>query len=138
MLKALVEECNVKRGQTNGRVSQLVMSNALARLRCTVDGPLLMGTVEGITPTAVAQALVVPVRQAAVWQSSIHVMIARRAGVKTLVLKHILLHIDQPGIRGQIICKAKKNLDGQVIGARKPIRDLTPVSSESASDPNFT
>lgn len=119
MLEALVEECNVKRGQTNGRVSQLAMSNALARLRCTFDGPLLVGMVEGTTPTAVAQALVVPVRQAAVWQSSRHAMIARRTGVKTLILKHILFHIDQPGIRGQIIRKAKKNLDGQVIWGQK-------------------
>ena len=41
--------------------------------------------------------------------------IARRAGVKTLVLTHVLPHIDQPGIREQIIHEVKQDFAGQVI-----------------------
>jgi ribonuclease BN (tRNA processing enzyme) len=42
-------------------------------------------------------------------------MIAKRAGVKTLVLTHFLAHLDRPGIREQIISEVKQVFDGQVI-----------------------
>jgi ribonuclease Z len=42
-------------------------------------------------------------------------VIARRAGVKTLVLTHVLAHIDQPGVREQIIHEIKQEFDGRVI-----------------------
>ena len=40
-------------------------------------------------------------------------MIARRAGVKTLVLTHVLAQIDQPGIREQIVHEIQQEFDGQ-------------------------
>jgi ribonuclease BN (tRNA processing enzyme) len=42
-------------------------------------------------------------------------VIARSAGVKTLVLTHVLAQIDQPGVREQIIHEIKQEFDGQVI-----------------------
>ena len=42
-------------------------------------------------------------------------VIARRAGVKTLVLTHVLAQIDQPGLREQIIHEIKQEFDGDVI-----------------------
>src|SRR5262249_9372386 len=42
-------------------------------------------------------------------------VIARRAGVKTLVLTHVLAHIDQPGVREQIIHEIRQEFDGNVI-----------------------
>ena len=40
---------------------------------------------------------------------------AKRAGVKILVLTHILAQIDQPGVREQIIHEIRQEFDGQVI-----------------------
>jgi ribonuclease BN (tRNA processing enzyme) len=40
---------------------------------------------------------------------------AQRAGVKTLVLTHLLAQIDRPGIREQIVHEIKQVFDGQVI-----------------------
>jgi ribonuclease BN (tRNA processing enzyme) len=42
-------------------------------------------------------------------------VIARRAGVKTLVLTHVLAQIDRPAIREQIIREVKREFAGQVI-----------------------
>jgi len=42
-------------------------------------------------------------------------VIARRAGVKTLALTHVLAQIDRPGIREQIIREVKQEFAGQVI-----------------------
>jgi ribonuclease Z len=42
-------------------------------------------------------------------------VIARRAGVKTLVLTHVLAQIDRPGIREQILREVKQEFDGNVI-----------------------
>jgi ribonuclease Z len=42
-------------------------------------------------------------------------VIARRAGVKTLVLTHVLARIDRPEIREQIIREIKQEFDGNVI-----------------------
>jgi ribonuclease BN (tRNA processing enzyme) len=42
-------------------------------------------------------------------------VIARRAGVKTLVLTHVLAQIDRPAIREQIIREVKQEFAGQVI-----------------------
>jgi ribonuclease BN (tRNA processing enzyme) len=41
--------------------------------------------------------------------------IARRAGVKTLVLTHLLAQIDRPGIREQIVHEIQQEFGGQVI-----------------------
>jgi ribonuclease BN (tRNA processing enzyme) len=40
---------------------------------------------------------------------------ARRAGVKTLVLTHILPQLDQPGVREQVVHEIKQQFDGEVI-----------------------
>jgi ribonuclease Z len=42
-------------------------------------------------------------------------VIASRAGVKTLVLTHILEQIDQPGIRERIVHEIRQVFDGDVI-----------------------
>jgi ribonuclease BN (tRNA processing enzyme) len=42
-------------------------------------------------------------------------VIARRAGVKSLVLTHILAEIDQPAVREQIIHEIRQEFDGNVI-----------------------
>ena len=41
--------------------------------------------------------------------------IARRAGVKTLVLTHLLAQIDRPGVREQIVHEIQEQFTGQVI-----------------------
>jgi hypothetical protein len=41
--------------------------------------------------------------------------IAKRAGVKTLVLTHVLAQIDQPGIREQIVHEIRQVFEGTVI-----------------------
>jgi hypothetical protein len=41
--------------------------------------------------------------------------IAKRAGVKTLVLTHVLAQIDQPRIREQIVHEIQQVFDGKVI-----------------------
>ena len=42
-------------------------------------------------------------------------VIAKRAGVKTLVLTHFLTQIDQPGVREQIIHEIQQEFEGKVI-----------------------
>jgi ribonuclease Z len=42
-------------------------------------------------------------------------LIAKRAGVKTLVLTHLLGQIDQPGVREQIVHEIQDVFEGQVI-----------------------
>jgi ribonuclease BN (tRNA processing enzyme) len=42
-------------------------------------------------------------------------VVARKAGVKTLVLTHVLDEIDRPGIREQIAHEIHQEFDGQVI-----------------------
>ena len=42
-------------------------------------------------------------------------MTAQRAGVKTLVLTHLLAQIDQPGVREQIVHEIQEAFDGRVI-----------------------
>jgi ribonuclease BN (tRNA processing enzyme) len=42
-------------------------------------------------------------------------VIARRAGVKTLVLTHVLAQIDRPGIRERIVHEIQQEFTGQVI-----------------------
>jgi DNA-binding transcriptional LysR family regulator len=62
--ESLMVEGNVTRAARRSGLSQPAMSNALARLRRTFDDPLLVRTPEGMKPTPVAQALIVPVRVA--------------------------------------------------------------------------
>ncbi|HWP43002.1 MAG TPA: LysR family transcriptional regulator [Blastocatellia bacterium] len=62
--ESLMIERNVTRAARRSGLSQPAMSNALARLRRTLDDPLLVRTPEGMKPTPVAQSLMAPVRAA--------------------------------------------------------------------------
>ena len=45
-------------------------------------------------------------------------LIAKRAGVKVLVLTHLLDQIDQPSVREQIVHEIRQVFDGKVVWAR--------------------
>jgi len=62
--ESLMIERNVTRAAKRIGLSQPAMSNALSRLRRTFDDPLLVRTPEGMSPTAAAHSLIVPVRAA--------------------------------------------------------------------------
>ncbi len=53
--------------------------------------------------------------RAAVGNHRDNAVMAKRAGVKTLVLTHFLAQIDQPGVREQIIQEIRQDFDGKVI-----------------------
>lgn len=61
---ALMQEQNLSRAALRLHMSQPAVSNALARLRLQLDEPLFRRTARGMVPTAQAQALHAPVRQA--------------------------------------------------------------------------
>jgi len=56
-------------------------------------------------------------------------VMARRAGVKTLVLTHILAQIDQPGVRERIVHEIQEEFDGRVIWGEDLMR-LTITAQE--------
>jgi DNA-binding transcriptional LysR family regulator len=60
--EALVEERNVTRAARRVGLSQPAMSNALARLRRAFEDPILIRARNAMTPTALAQSLIGPVR----------------------------------------------------------------------------
>ena len=62
--ESLMIERNVTRAAKRIGLSQPALSNALSRLRRTFDDPLLVRTPEGMSPTAAAHSLIVPVRAA--------------------------------------------------------------------------
>jgi DNA-binding transcriptional LysR family regulator len=62
--ESLMIERNVTRAAKRIGLSQPAMSNALSRLRRTFDDPLLVRTPEGMSPTAAAHSLIIPVRAA--------------------------------------------------------------------------
>jgi ribonuclease BN (tRNA processing enzyme) len=53
--------------------------------------------------------------RAAVGSHKDNAVIAKRAGVKTLVLTHFLTQIDQPGVRERIIHEIQQEFEGRVI-----------------------
>lgn len=61
---ALMQEGNLTRAAERLHLSQSTVSNALARLRQQLGEELFQRTARGMTPSARAQALYVPVRQA--------------------------------------------------------------------------
>lgn len=61
---ALMQERNLTQAAMRLHLSQSTVSNALARLRQQLGQPLFQRTARGMVPTAQAQALYVPVRQA--------------------------------------------------------------------------
>ncbi len=58
--------------------------------------------------------------------------LARRAGVKTLVLTHLLAQIDRPGVRERIVHEIQREFTGQVIWGEDLMR-LTLSSTGVAS-----
>lgn len=62
--ESLMIERNVTRAAKRIGLSQPALSNALSRLRRTFDDPLLVRTPEGMSPTAAAHSLIIPVRAA--------------------------------------------------------------------------
>ena len=61
--------------------------------------------------------------------------IARRAGVKTLVLTHLLTQIDQPGVREQIVHEIRDDFDGAVIWGEDLMRLGIANAKVSAIEP---
>jgi ribonuclease BN (tRNA processing enzyme) len=49
-------------------------------------------------------------------------LLAKRAGVKTLVLTHLLAQIDKPGIRERIVHEIQQEYDGRVIWGEDRMR----------------
>jgi DNA-binding transcriptional LysR family regulator len=64
LLEALVTERNVSKVAKQFGMSQPAVSNSLARMRELFNDPLLMRTREGMLPTARAEQLLGPIRQA--------------------------------------------------------------------------
>jgi len=64
--------------------------------------------------------------------------VARRAGVKTLVLTHLLDQIDRPGIREQIVHEIQQDFDGRVIWGEDlmvltlPASDISGIETQKA------
>ena len=58
--------------------------------------------------------------------------IAKRAGVKTLVLTHLLGQIDQPAVREQIVHEIRQVFDGKVVWGEDLMR-LTPTDARMAT-----
>ena len=56
-----------------------------------------------------------PAYRAACGNHRDNAIVAQRAGVKTLVLTHLLAQIDQPGIREEIVHEIRQTFDGRVI-----------------------
>jgi ribonuclease BN (tRNA processing enzyme) len=73
-----------------------------------------------------------PAYRAACGNHRDNAVIARRAGVKTLVLTHLLAQIDRPGIREQIVHEIQEDFDGRVIWAEDLMR-LTIAGSQIAA-----
>ena len=73
-----------------------------------------------------------PAYRAACGNHRDNAIIARRAGVKTLVLTHLLAQIDQPSIRELIVHEIQKEFDGKVIWGEDLMR-LTPAGLRVAS-----
>jgi hypothetical protein len=77
----------------------------------------------GTEPTAAYRAAVGSHRDNAVTAS--------KAGVKTLILTHLLAQIDQPGIREQIVHEIQQVFKGKVIWGEDLMR-LTPAGTQLA------
>jgi ribonuclease BN (tRNA processing enzyme) len=73
-----------------------------------------------------------PAYRAACGNHRDNAIIARQAGVKTLVLTHLLAQIDQPSIRELIVHEIQKEFDGKVIWGEDLMR-LTPAGLRIAN-----
>jgi ribonuclease BN (tRNA processing enzyme) len=57
--------------------------------------------------------------------------VARRAGVKALVLTHISAQLDQPGIRERIIHEIRQEFDGTVIWGEDLMKIVVPLAASA-------
>ena len=73
-----------------------------------------------------------PAYRAAVGSHRDNAVTASKAGVKTLVLTHLLAQIDQPGVREQIVHEIQQVFKGKVIWGEDLMR-LTPAGSRLAN-----
>lgn len=73
-----------------------------------------------------------PAYRAAVGSHRDNALTASKAGVKTLVLTHLLAQIDQPGVREQIVHEIQQVFKGKVIWGEDLMR-LTPAGSQLAN-----
>ena len=73
-----------------------------------------------------------PAYRAAVGSHRDNAATASKAGVKTLVLTHLLAQIDQPGVREQIVHEIQQVFQGRVIWGEDLMR-LTPAGSQLAN-----
>jgi ribonuclease BN (tRNA processing enzyme) len=73
-----------------------------------------------------------PAYRAAVGSHRDNAVTASKAGVKTLVLTHLLSQIDQPGVREQIVHEIQQVFKGKVIWGEDLMR-LTPAGSQLAN-----
>ena len=62
-----------------------------------------------------ARRLASPAYRAACGNHKDNALTAKRAGVKTLVLTHVLAQIDQPRIREQIVHEIQQVFEGKVV-----------------------
>jgi ribonuclease BN (tRNA processing enzyme) len=73
-----------------------------------------------------------PAYRAAVGSHQDNAVTASKAGVKTLVLTHLLSQIDQPGVREQIVHEIQRVFTGKVIWGEDLMR-LTPAGTRLAN-----
>jgi hypothetical protein len=76
-----------------------------------------------------------PAYRAACGNHRDNAIIAKRAGVKTLVLTHLLAQIDQPAIREQIVHEIQNVFEGKVIWGEDLMRLGSRAPPSPASKP---
>jgi ribonuclease Z len=59
-------------------------------------------------------------------------VIAQKAGVKTLVLTHLLPQIDRPGVREEIVHEIRRVFDGRVIWGEDLMQITLPLAAEGS------
>ena len=76
-----------------------------------------------------------PAYRAACGNHRDNAIVAKRAGVKTLVLTHVLAQIDQPGIREQIVHEIQQVFEGRVVWGSDLMRLTLSGSRVSTIEP---
>lgn len=82
-----------------------------------------------------------PAYRAACGNHRDNAIVARRAGVGTLVLTHLLAQIDRPGLRERIVAEIQSEFDGRVIWGEDLMRiavrspDVAPIEERTAISP---
>ena len=133
--EALMEERNVTRAARRVGLSQPAMSNALTRLRRTLDDPLLVRTPGGMTPTPAAQALIEAVRpalsqlRAALEEKPAFNAAASRRAFHILTSDYAEIILLAP-----LIGKLRQKAGGVSVRAHRPPNVFQPPSRTALSD----